>query len=302
MKGSSDYTQHYVYYGVEGKGVGSHSVEAFPPPQSVSLATSPTGYLNITWRAEGLGEFRFNNTACCGDFSFPGGYHVDFDAYQRKPWRPSKSLTFAGPEGWLGLTTLLPCHYYVHSVGSVSSYRLTIRGKEVEGKGYCHIEGNHGTFFPEGWTWAQAIQPNNTASFSLVAGKFVIGPMAPLNIVLYLRRRCGSVAVLRTTDLDKIAYYLNGKTRYAKIKGQSLLKGYSLELVIQDSRDAKEHRVHIPTAAGFSDQPGCLETYCAEATLIYREVHGGLEEHYTFPLTAFEFGGSFINSIHGCPH
>jgi hypothetical protein len=38
----------------------------------------------------------------------------------------------------------------------------------IRGRGLAHIEGNHGTFFPEGWVWSQAVSEDNTASLGLV--------------------------------------------------------------------------------------------------------------------------------------
>jgi hypothetical protein len=46
-----------------------------------------------------------------------------------------------------------------------------------------------------------------------------------------------------------------------------------------------------------SDAPGCEETYTALATVTYEDGDGA-RESYSFPLTAFEFGGSFIGAVH----
>ena len=110
----------------------------------------------------------------------------------------------SGPEGWLGYTSLLPCHYFVHSVGSVCEYRVDV-GKEttLKGTGFAHVEGNHGTVFPEGWVWSQGVNRFNNVSMSLVLGKFSIGGLNPLSVVLFVRT--GHLTrVFRSTDLDRI--------------------------------------------------------------------------------------------------
>ena len=102
----------------------------------------------------------------------------------RIPWSTSKPNT-AGPEGWLSQTGLLPCHYFVHSFGSPSTYTIWNRGERVRilrlvcivcacylhpestcatcsqargigGTALTHMERNYGDAFPTGWVWAQA--------------------------------------------------------------------------------------------------------------------------------------------------
>ncbi|RYH17486.1 hypothetical protein EON65_28490 [archaeon] len=296
MRSSRDYTQHYVFLGVNN--AGKHQCfHSFPDPSSVTVSEHKDSYLDITWKANNVGYFQFNSTACAGSFTFPYNSSLQFESSSRIPWQPSEKIGFVGPEGWLGLTSLLPCHYFVHSVGSTTSYKLhTPNLGDMEGVGYAHIEGNHGTFFPEGWTWAQAIASNNTASFSLVVGRFVIGPGAPMNSMMFLRRRNGKTAVIRSTDMDRIKYSLDGKERTAYVQGLSLIKGFQVRIAIRTTDDSA-HRVFIPTINGFSDQPGCVETYTAVASVVFQEV-GMEEEIYEFPLTALEFGGSFIQSVH----
>jgi hypothetical protein len=160
-----------------------------------------------------------------------------------------------------------------------------------------HIEGNHGTFFPEGWMWTHAIAPNNTASFSCIAGKFVIGMLSPLSIVFYLRRNNGEIIVFRTTDLDQHRYCIDGKHRNVSLECSSFLKGNQIKLTITARQPtASFHTVYVPTVHGFSNQPGCQECYTAIAKVILTTRKHELEE-YEFPLTALEFGGSFLNAI-----
>lgn len=189
-----------------------------------------------------------------------------------------------------------------------------------EGNGYTHIEGNHGTFFPEGWIWSQSIMEDNQASFSLVLGKFNVLGITPTNCILYIRRKGnnrGSV-VFRTTDLDQVQYDVDGINGCIQLNSTSLVRGMRVEVSIQPigSSISQSFRalVHVPTAHGFSNTPGCRETYTAVATIrlydspsIDRSKRSMMMnntdtvvahmEEYVFPLTALEYGGSFIQKL-----
>lgn len=283
---SPDYSQHYVYCAAESP-LASHSVEAFPSVDQVTISNASDG---LRWEAEGVGALHIGDSSITADVQV-SGMTLSFRAAQRMPWAEGRRS--GGPEGWLGyLAPLLPCHYHVHSVGSDCAYTLQLPdGTAVQGSAFCHCEGNYGAAFPEGWAWAQGIAAGNAASFSLAIGMFAIGPISPVTCVLYLRRQGGQRAVLRTVDLDSIAYLLDGTQRTVQIDGSSFIKRCSMKLRIAD-RSSTMHRVRVPTAQGFAAQPGCLETYSAMATLEYHE--HGVDETYSFPLTALEFGGSFI--------
>ena len=367
--GSSSYDEHYVFCGISSPNF-HRQVESFPPKHCVSILGnlpstphSPDKPLNITWEASGYGNFKFSENCCKARYSFkPEGVNIDFNMCDRMPWRPGKQGNYLdGPEGWLGYTTLLPCHYFVHSVGSKCSYTIE-HGKsqhrvQLSGTAAAHIEGNHGGFFPEGWIWSQGIAPGNDASFSLVAGKFVIGGIAPTNCVFFLRRRNGNRCILRTTDMDQVHYHINALEGTVSMNFTSFLKQERVELTIRamEPPSAKGvafgDPVHVPTSHGFSNCPGCIETYTAVAIVrlfpggaeqvpvgeavslnsesdiasdnllasnlkepifagatAHRYVAGAEEEEekeeevveyeeYYFPLSALEFGGSFIGRL-----
>lgn len=162
---------------------------------------------------------------------------------------------------------------------------------------------------------------DNQASFSLVLGKFNVLGITPTNCILYIRRKGnnrGSV-VFRTTDLDQVKYDVDGTNGCIQLNATSLVRGTRVEVSIQPigSTISQSFRalVHVPTAHGFSNTPGCRETYTAIATIrLYdsRSINrkkmsmmmmnstdtavGNMEE-YVFPLTALEYGGSFIQKL-----
>lgn len=346
-KNSGSYDEHYVFCCVSTDQY-TRSVEQFPLPSTVSIKKVGVGIddrsaINIHWNAKGLGCFTFTENECSGCFNFDSKYfNIKFNATSRIRWKQSgdrkiteynTSISKAmnpegsirhgvrssdrgdGPEGWLGYTPLLPCHYFVHSVGSSCSYNIQSQGikshdevvslDRVSGSGFAHIEGNHGTFFPEGWTWCQAISPFNEASLSFVGGKFEIAGLNPINFVVFFRRKNGQRVVFRTTDLDRIQYSINPSMGVVRIiaSSRNIFREEKLDIHVSSNIPSQLHfgsAVYIPTADGFSNQPGCVETYTATATIKYYANRSQLEpEVYSIPLTALEFGGSFVgkNSI-----
>lgn len=452
---SEEYDEHYIFCGIDSKKTDENgrglsecqlNCEIFPDPRSVTIAgdkasnplsrklpfhyTPPT---NITWRAAGLGQFTLNENVCRADLKFDN-FKLSFNATNRLPWSPNNPEG-GGPEGWLGYTNLLPCHYFVHSVGSPCEYRVDIEPQplgpgpdesllplpppapffplvperegqgdgsgqgmdipglgtmahpedraaveaavlmaahgdggsglrlssrsrrhiqfmnehayagqpampgysavddflspqalegaagepapkqksRITGRGLAHIEGNHGTFFPEGWVWAQAVKADNSASISFVTGKFVIGPVAPMNSVLYLRTH-NRTRIFRSTDMDRMQVRCIDHSRgEVAMTAVSIKDGGKVELTIKGSPQSWQQRspiIHIPTANGFSNNPGCRETYTAVASVkCYRRINARsdlvsllrpeyeLEEELEFPLTALEFGAGFLTRI-----
>jgi len=293
-------------------------VESFPSPESVVIKGSKPGSLfsasrnlNISWFAKGYGEFRFDSRSCVAQFNLNPNFRLKFKATSRIPWKKSSINFNDGPEGWLGSTPFLPCHYFVHSVGSQCEYEILINenrnSDHISGNGFAHIEGNHGSFFPDGWTWCQTIAVNNEASLSFVGGRFEIAGLKPMNFIVYFRRKNGYRVIFRTTDLDIIKYRIQPTRGIVTISANSanLLRRERLEITVTAAATHSSHDsiknlfgrpVFIPTAGGFSNSPGCLETYNAVATIDYFPGDDSEEtpESYSIPLTALEFGGSFV--------
>jgi hypothetical protein len=343
-KRTRNYDEHYIFCGLETEDQGTLQFEAFPPPETVTITGSAPNIpfpipvtnspfskeINITWSAADIGYFRFNNEECEVDFKLAGS-HIKFSSKNRLPWSRSHSHS-AGPEGWLGYTSLLPCHYFVHSVGSECKYSLEVpsdrdpknylnendrnrnkneldayedfassKGRKYEGTGYTHIEGNHGTAFPGGWVWAQAIKEDNQASFSLTGGKFEIGVFTPVTFILFVRIG-DKTKIFRTTGLDKFNYNVDGVDGFVNITAYSLSKRDRVDLVIRPTCSIAGGSfgppLYIPTTKGFSKIPGCIETYTAVANIVISEYDSRTKkiietDILNFPLSALEFGGSF---------
>jgi hypothetical protein len=339
-KGSKNYDEHYIFCGIETEDQGTLQYEAFPSPESVVITGSPPNTpfpipnmksplyqnLNITWSANGIGKFNFSEEECSADFKL-GGAHIKFSSKNRIPWSESHTHS-AGPEGWLAYLPrfLLPCHYFVHSVGSESTYSLKLPSwdkdmtcKNVDnyqendnnlnntmtteyiGKGYTHIEGNYGSFFPNGWVWSQAIFPDKKASFVLTAGKVEIGFIEPLTFILFVRKG-DKRTIFRTAALSNIRYDLNGIIGFVNITAYSLCGMDRVNLIITPKTSIAGGSfgspLYIPTATGFTNRPGCIETYTAVTNIVsskydYQTKSYVESDRIEFPSTALEFGGSF---------
>ena len=314
-----EYDEHYIFCGVCMADGTSRHFHALPRSEDVTITGGKTSSLslpfphenelNITWDAKGYGKFEFNTNECNAFFHFEDneddGTLLDLrmKVVGREPWNRGNSL--AGPEGWLGYTTLLPCHYYVHTTCSNCEYDLIYtkrRGKRevvTSSTGLTHMEGNYGTFFPKGWTWAQGVSAPSSASssesFSLVGGLFVIGGIQPVNWVIYIRAQ-DKHWEFRTTGGSQIKYRVSSSSGSVEVNATTPFRNQRLHMTIRSKNASPvdfSPAIYIPTAEGFSNKPGCRETYTAFATATIYDSQDAIVKEMTFDLSALEFGGSF---------
>lgn len=189
----------------------------------------------------------------------------------------------------------------------------------------AHVERNWGDAFPTGWVWAQATASTGDAFLVLTGGRFVIGPLTTHSHVIGLRtraelggsrgsarygRRRGWPALswdFRTTDLDRVAEVRRPCDGLLAINATSRNGRRRLELVFSAPPRSFGARIPVPTTAeGFSDQPGCRESYTAVVELTAwqrptrdRAASAVVENdeklvHRThIPRAVLEFGGDF---------
>ena len=298
-EGSEQYDEHYICCGVNSPTSGHLHFEVFPPPHTVQIAGDlPSSYAslaNITWTAEGIGYFHLDGDQ--GHLKLAvEDLHIKMKFRRRRGWAEANDR--AGPEGWLAYTPLLPCHYSVHSVGSDCDYSIACNQLRCRGSGFTHIEGNHGTFFPEGWVWSQAIGNTNDESFSMIGGRFVIGVLSPINWVIYLRTKSQRY-IFRTTDMCSIKYSISPIDGRVAVTGTSFDGRCKIELTIESSKlESYGPPIYIPTSSGFQNNPGCREIYTAvvEAKIFEFKVDSRRWElchELRFEQAALEFGGQF---------
>ena len=226
----------------------------------------------VSWWSARHGGMRVSDLGTEVDVRFTGGVRLvaNLSGGARVPWselRPNHD----GPEGWLGRTGLLPCHYFVHSFGSPSTYAVWhggLRARHLGGHALTHVERNYGTSFPTGWAWAQASAPAGRAFLVLTGGRFVIGPLTTASYVIGLRAGLHQTLRwdFRTTDLDRVfdvrrpcegTLFVNATSRDGRRR---------LEVLLAAPPQSFGGPIMTPNAAGeFSAQPGCRESYAAVA-------------------------------------
>lgn len=136
-------------------------------------------------------------------------------------------------------------------------------------------------------------------------GKFVIGSVSPINWVVFVRfgenRWC-----FRTTDFDMFRTKVDPLNGLVEVNVTSITKKLRLKLRVHgiDTLAGFSPPLYIPTPTGFSNNPGCRETYTARAQIVvedrYVEERSGTilfapKCSLDIPLSALEFGGSFLS-------
>lgn len=164
----------------------------------------------------------------------------------------------------------------VHSEGHIDSY---IHEKTCTAIRYAALSGKR-------------------THFVLTGGRFVIGPLTTNQWVLAYRSD-DIEWDFRTTDLDKVEkHVLSYAEGRLKVTAKSRCGKRIMEIDIHAPPDSFGEAIFVPTHAGWSNSPGCVESYAATATLkCYKKENKRADmqliEEVVMPLSALEFGGLF---------
>lgn len=320
---ANTFDEHIVVVGYSSNAQGHHGTRTlYLAGSEVTLAGGDTtdipgvpqceaGEPRISWWSNTHGGLRSVGDDATLDLRLPGLQLAANISAPRVPWDPSHPNR-RGPEGWLAPTGLLPCHYFVHSFGSPATYRLwqpettTVRrrggarehgGWELSGQALTHMERNWGVTFPAGWVWAQAIAAGGACRLVLTGGLFAIGPLATQQYVVGLR--AGALAWdFRTTDLDGVSEARLPCAGELRLNLTSRDGTRRLGLALRAPPESFGERIPVPTVGGFSDVPGCRESYAAVATVVAAGRRVRLAAwaelgRWTVPLAVLEFGGNY---------
>jgi hypothetical protein len=154
---SNVFDQNYIYCGTQNSS-DRYCVDVFPSQNDVSITKGNSDF-NMEWKSNKYGYFKLFNDKCEAHLQL-NQLQIKFTTSNRVPWQKNKPV-LEGPEGWLGYTSLLPCHYYIYSTGSACNYSISINSDSWNCKslnsrtkyslfsqqtGDClmHIEGNYG--------------------------------------------------------------------------------------------------------------------------------------------------------------
>jgi hypothetical protein len=257
----------------------------------------------------------FDYTTAAGSFSVRddtaelrmafSSYGVHVTARRRVPWsetHPNQD----GPEGMLfprARGALLPCHYFVHSLGSEATYRLLpmvpyASVPPLSGTGFAHLETNYGGAFPHSWIWTQGVAPTGKAHFAATALAVGVGPIDLVDIFSVAFRSPTLNVTFRTPDLDVVKLQRVSCGGRLTLDARSLLGGRRATLRISSTSSSGQPRgfsapLYTPTRHGFSTKPGCVESFTALAVFTVKDAAGNLLATESFPLAALEFGGGW---------
>mmetsp|Transcript_13705 Transcript_13705/g.44762 ORF Transcript_13705/g.44762 Transcript_13705/m.44762 type:complete len:384 (-) Transcript_13705:471-1622(-) len=252
----------------------------------------------------GAGSFSVRDDTAELRMAFPS-YMVQVSTRRRVPWSLSHPDS-DGPEGTLfpwARGALLPCHYFVHSLGSEATYRLTPTALDaatppLSGAGLAHMEANYGAAFPNSWIWTQGVAPGGRAQFVATALAVEVGSTELVDIFAVAFRSPTLNLTLRTPDLDIVKLQREPCAGRLTVEARNLLGGRRATLRISSTSISGQPRgfsapLYTPTRHGFSTDPGCVESFTALATLSVKDAAGTVLSTEHFLLAALEFGGGW---------
>jgi len=226
-----------------------------------------------------------------------GSVSVRLNTTSRTPY--SKERPNGGsPEGWLervdpsGVT--LPCNYYVHSLGSQGSYTVSERlaggsSRLLEGQGLVHMEANWGAAFPDAWLWVQGVRADGLTILMSQVSLKVVG-LTSTQTFVSIRGPGGLAWDVSEIDGCFARVASDGCTGMLSINMTCPLQLRSIQVRVGAPEVSFSSPIFFPTSKGFSDSPGCVESY--GATTYLRAVEAGrVVVDAEVPFTALEFGG-----------
>eukprot|EP00656_Telonema_subtile_P009603 TRINITY_DN14521_c0_g1_i2.p1 TRINITY_DN14521_c0_g1~~TRINITY_DN14521_c0_g1_i2.p1 ORF type:complete len:356 (+),score=53.20 TRINITY_DN14521_c0_g1_i2:176-1243(+) len=234
------------------------------------------------------GSFAINDSTANLDFK-TDSLEISFDMKDRVPWDRSGPDS-SGPEGWVGKTLPLPCHYYVHSLGSATNFRIKSDGETVQGQGFTHMETNYGQNFPSGWLWVQGVSADGAVQLMLTGGLFNIGPIPTHTFLLGFRSPDLNLD-LRTTDLDVFKHRFNASEGWLEMSARSPLGQTRLSMNVSTPVSTFSDALYFPTPNGFTNIPGAVESYAAQVSI--EVTKGSVTQRHVIQLGALEFGGTY---------
>ena len=239
------------------------------------------------WSSASCGRILISDNRITVDFTLPGSHgesvSLQADLSDHKPWGPCRKSE-QGPEGWLGkVGFVLPCRYFVQSLGSRTSYtlrrsRVPLDRREgkaapgvaagehaareqwqrvdahVSGRAWSHVETNYGAAFPTGWIYIQGTGGDGV-SLLVTGGEFGIGPFSPLTYIVAVRGPGGQRWDFRTTDVSMVRVSFSCEQRVVRLVARGALGYGRVDLLVRDKvikHDAQA--VWVPTRHGFSCQ------------------------------------------------
>jgi len=132
----------------------------------------------------------------------------------------------------------------------------------------------------------------------VTGGQFLLGPITATMYLLGYRDASGRAWDYRTPELDSVDVNFDAcagtLSLVAKPRFNFGVEGKRGELHLNISADPTSFSdpLYFPTTNGFSNDPGCVESYRASAKIEIIE-DGNIVSTETIELSALEFGGAY---------
>ena len=151
---------------------------------------------------------------------------------------------------------------------------------------------NYGDFFPDAWTWVQGMSGDGATQLVLTGGAFTIAGVTTRQFILAYRSE-GFQWDFRSINLDRISSVVNACQSNLRLTAKTLIGHKHLELKVSAANNTFSDPLYFPTASGWSNNPGSVESYRAIAYVKLFDRRGELLEETVIYQTALEFGGSY---------
>ncbi len=256
--------------------------------------TNLVGNSTFRWESKSFGTISNDKIS----IFLPGALYLEADMGPRLPW--DQEADRVGPEGIILKFPFIPAHWFVHSLGSPTNYRLTFLNSERttwEGIALTHQEKNWGAAFPTAWIWSQGIGEDNQTEYALAGGKVKLPGLKTFTSWLVGIRGHKVHWDFRQSRIST--------TFHSLIKPcQGLFRLVAQDLKHQVIIEAQAPTdsfgfVSIPTKNGFKSEGG-VESFYANVTIqAFLKKRGKriLQEVLKFKRAALEFGAGYM-----CPN
>ncbi|KAH9327376.1 hypothetical protein KI387_007554, partial [Taxus chinensis] len=182
----------------DGHGI-THMVYELTEDATITKITDSMENPGFDWEEPVIGKVLARKNKTSIDICVKG-YHLKANLTSKVYW--NHSCSYKGPEGWASIISILPTHWYIHSIGSKASYEFkNDNGVDIIGQGWAHEEKNWGQVFPDGHVWLQALSNDNDTQLVCSVAHYKVGSVKTPYIFAMGYRSPSHQIDMRTVDI-----------------------------------------------------------------------------------------------------
>lgn len=265
------------------------------PPHTSNWVGVKNGKNEFVWDSHGNGQLTSKEVQFKIDH-----VQVSMSVETRTAWG---DFLNSGPAGLAHHFSFLPLQWYVDNTAGKAKYKVTYQEgselKEIEGRGFIHQEKNWGQVFPKAWMWVQSISPQGDASIALAGGDVDLYGLTINTFLVGYRSRDLNLNFNLAND---ISTQFKKKVHPCDGSFELIAEDMSYRLHLKAKADpAGFTYVSIPTESGYMKDGG-IESFQAvvDVEIFKKSRFSGvtpdnLIAKKSFPLSALEFGGTYMN-------